>query len=917
MIGARSSARQSGPRSSHPPEPERNAEILDELAHHLADTYDALVEAGVSQSEAFERAMAELDAAAAASADLRRASNLRTCKNPTNPGNLGNPKNPKNPGNLMNDVRYAVRVLRKSPSFALATVSTLALAIGATTAIFSVVQGVLLRPLPYREPDRLVRVWEVRPRGSERNVVSAGNYLDWRDRARTFEAVGAYSGTYPMALTGDGDPLSVTVSRMTPSALAALGVEPQAGRLFSDDEGKDGAPPAALLSDALWRQRFGADPGIVGRAIVLSGEPFTVVGVMRPDFRFPAPDIETWIAQQFGENDRAERRSHNYGVVARLKQGLSMDGAAAEMRTVAQQITAEQPAFMTGWGVNVVPLHADIVDDARPLIVVLFGVVIGVLLVACANLANLTLARATSRLHEIAVRSALGASRARIAAQLLTESLVLAGIGGAAGLVVVALTLNTLIAAVPDEIPLLAEVRLDPVVLMFATGITVLSAVLVGLLPALRAGGAWYEASASSNLWHEALASSRGSSGGARASRIRGALVVAQVALALVLLVGAGLLVRSFIRLNTIDHGFRPDGLVAISLDIPRVRYSDRGAQSRFYERVLDRVRALPGVAAASTTSGAPASRSAMTFSFAIEGRPVTNPSGREDPVPLRAVMPDYFRTLGIPVIRGRAIETTDREDAPPIVLFNEALAKRFWKSGDEAVGRRISFVGPGGPWYEIAGVVGDTRDEGLDQPAPPAVYVPYAQRREQWAWLTFQTLVVRAQPGQEPADLLPSIRGALRELDPTLPLQTVRTVTQLYAENAARRRFAMQLTAGFAALALLLGAIGIYAVVAYSVAQRRREIGIRLALGAQPRAVARQIVRGALGLASVGAVLGVLSALGVTRFLETLLFGVEPTDAATFAGMAALLLAIATVAAWVPARRAMRVDPVEALRTE
>ena len=274
----------------------------------------------------------------------------------------------------MNDVRYAVRVLRKNPSFTLATVSTLALAIGATTAIFSVVQGVLLRPLPYREPDRLVRIWEVRPRGNDRNVVSVGNYLDWRDRARAFEVVGAYSGTYPMALTGDGDPLSVTVSRMTPSALAALGVEPQAGRLFSDDEGKDGAPPAALLSDALWRQRFGADPGIVGRAIVLSGEPFTVVGVMRPDFRFPAPDIETWIAQQFGENDRAERRSHNYGVVARLKQGLSIDGAAAEMRTVAQQITAEQPAYMTGWSVNVVPLHADIVDDARPLIVVLFGV---------------------------------------------------------------------------------------------------------------------------------------------------------------------------------------------------------------------------------------------------------------------------------------------------------------------------------------------------------------------------------------------------------------------------------------------------------------------------------------------------------------------------------------------------------------
>jgi putative ABC transport system permease protein len=889
-------------------DPARNAEILDELAHHLADTYNALVESGLSDREAFDRAMSELEATAGASADLRHAANLST-RTKSTLGTLGTLSTLSTLSTPMNDVRFAARVLRRSPGFTIATMITLALAIGATTAIFSVVQGVLLRPLPYREPDRLVRIWEVRPRGNDRNVVSVGNYLDWRDRARSFDVIGAYSGTYEMALTGDGDPLSVAVSRVTPSAFAALGVTPQAGRLFSDDEGKDGAARAALLSDALWRQRFGADLNIVGRTIDLSGDLYTVVGVMRPEFRFPDPDIDTWIAQQFSEQDRAERRSHNYGVVARLKESVSIDAAAAEMRTVAQQITAEQPAFMTGWGVNVVPLHADMVDNARPLIVMLFGVVIGVLLVACANLANLTLARATGRLHEIAVRSALGASRARIAAQLLTESLVLAGIGGAAGVVVVAVMLKTLIAAVPEDIPLLHEVRLDPVVFIFATAITVLSAVLVGLIPALRVGG---------SMWYEALASSstRVSTTG-RASRIRAGLVVAQVALALVLLVGAGLLVRSFIRMNMVDYGFRPDGLLAVSLDIPRVKYPDRSVQSRFYERALERVRTLPGVAAASTTSEAPASGVTMTFSFAIEGRPARNPSGREDPVPLRAVMPDYFQTLGIPLISGRAIATTDREDSPPVVLFNESLAKRFWKNGDEAVGRRVSFVGPGGPWYEIAGVVGDTRDDGLDQPAPPAVYVPYAQRRQEWAWLTFQTLVVRAQAGQEPSDLLPSIRGVLREIDPLLPMQTVRTVTQLYSENAARRRFAMQLTAGFALLALLLGAIGIYAVVAYSVAQRRREIGIRLALGAQPRAVARQIVRGALGLASAGAALGAISALALTRFLETLLFGVEPTDAATFVGMAALLLAIAALASWLPARRAMRVDPVEALRTD
>lgn len=811
----------------------------------------------------------------------------------------------------MDDLRYALRLFAKNPGYTLATVGTLALAIGATTAIFSVVQGVLLRPLSYREPERLVRVWEVSPRGENRNVVSPGNYLDWRDRARSFDAIGAHSGTFGMALTGAGEPLNVVVTRLTPSALVALGVQPQAGRLFTEEEGQESGPPAVLLSDALWRQRFGADSAIVGRSVALNGESFTVVGVMRPEFRFPSADAEIWVAQRFGESDRTERRAHNFGVIARLKRDVAIEGAMAEMRTIARQIAADQPAFMTGWSVNVVTYHRDLVESASSLIVMLFGVVMVVLLVACANLANLALARATGRVHEIAVRSALGASRVRIARQLLTESLVQAGAGGALGLVVVAVTLQTLVAAVPDDIPRLGEVRLDPVVFAFATGVTMLSALLVGVLPALR--GSWASAS-SCSLWHEALASSR-VSGGLRASRLRAALVVAQIALALVLLVGAGLLVRSVIKLNAVDYGFRPDGVLAVNLDIPRARYPDRGAQSRFYERLLERVRALPGVAAVSTTSGAPASGVPTTFSFAVEGRATANPSGREDPVPLRAVMPDYFRTLGIPLIYGRTIEPTDREDSPPVVLFNEALAKRFWTGN--AVGRRISFVGPGGPWYEVVGVVGDTRDDSLEQPAPPAVYVPYAQRREQWAWLTWQTLVVRAQPGFEPTDLVPSIRAALSEVDPSLPLQSVRTVNELYAENTARRRFAMQLTGGFAALSLLLGALGIYAVVAYSVAQRRREIGIRLALGAPPRAVARQIVRAALRLAALGAVLGTLSALGLTRFLETLLFGVEPTDVATFVAMLVLLLAIAALASWIPARRAMRVDPMKALRTE
>ena len=806
----------------------------------------------------------------------------------------------------MEDIRYALRLLAKNPAFTLATVGTLALAIGATTAIFSVVQGVLLQPLPYHEPERLVRVWEVSPQGENRNVVSPGNYLDWRDRARAFESLGAHSGTFAIALTGAGEPLTVGAARVTPSAFDTLSVQAHAGRLFNEEEGRQGGPPAVLISDRLWRQRFGADRAVLGRSVTLNDEPFAVVGVMRPGFAFPSTGVDIWIAQQFSERDRAQRRAHNFAVIARVKGDRTVEGARSEMRALARQISDEQPAFMTGWSVNVVPYHDDLVGNARPLILILFGVAMVVLLVACANLANLALARAAGRVHEIAVRSALGASRSRIAKQLLIESLVQSAIGGALGVGVVAITLPTLIAAAPADIPRLHDIGLDLFVFIFATGVTVLSALIVGLVPALRGGWA--------TLSHQALTASR-LSGTPGAARLRGALLVAQVALALVLLVGAGLLVRSLIKLNAVDYGFAQDGLLALNLDIPAARYPDVGAQSRFYERLLERVRALPGVAAASTTSGAPASGIATTFSFAIEGRPAATPSGRGDPVPLRAVMPDYFRTLGIPVLHGRTVEPTDRQGALPVVVFNESLAKRFWTDG--AVGRRISFAGPEGPWYEVVGVVGDTRDAGLDQPAPPAVYVPFAQRREQWGWLSWQTLVVRARPGFAPADLVPSIRFALSEIDPLLPLQSARTVNDLYAENTARRRFAMQLTAGFAALALLLGALGIYAIVAYSVAERRREIGIRLALGARPRTVLRQVVRSALGLAAAGAAIGAVSAFGLTRFLESLLFGVEPTDAATFASMAALLMAIAVLAAWLPARRVMRVDPVKALREE
>ena len=496
----------------------------------------------------------------------------------------------------MEDIRFALRLLAKNPAFTLATVGTLALAIGATTAIFSVVRGVLLQPLPYHEPDRLVRVWEVSPQGEHRNVVSAGNYLDWRDRASAFESLGAHGGTFAIALTGAREPLTVGAARVTPSAFETLRIQAQAGRVFSEEEGRQGGPPAVLISDRLWRQRFGADRAVLGRSVTLNDEPFAVVGVMPRGFAFPSTDVDIWIAQQFSERDRAQRRAHNFAVIARVKGDLTVEGARAEMRALARQISDEQPAFKTGWSVNVLPYHDDLVGNARPLILILFGVAMIVLLVACANLANLALARAAGRVHELAIRSALGASRSRIAKQLLIESLVQSAIGGALGVGVVAITLPTLIAAAPADIPRLHDIDLDLSVFTFATGVTVLSALIIGLVPALRGGWA--------TLSHQALTASR-LSGTPGAARLRGALLVAQVALALVLLVGAGLLVKSLIKLNAVDYGFAQDGLLALNLDVPAARYPDVGAQSRFYEHLLERVRGLPGVAAASTTSGA------------------------------------------------------------------------------------------------------------------------------------------------------------------------------------------------------------------------------------------------------------------------------------------------------------------------
>ena len=862
----------------------RDQEIQDELAGHLAQRYQELTATGVPPADAALAVSRELMMV------LRRRRRFR-----------------KHPmmffRDTSHDLRYAARLLARTPGFTLAAVATLALAIGATTALFSVVRGVLLRPLSFPDPERIVYVWEVSPQGDRRNVVAPANYLDWQRRASSFAALGAMSGAIDRALTGSGEPLKVETVSVTPSVMDVLRVRPLYGRAFTEQDGLTNAASVAILSHRFWMRRFGGQPSVIGQTLMLDDRPFAVVGVLPPDIDFPSPDVDMVTNLWFSDDQKAERRSHNWVVIGRLKDGVSAASADAEMDAIASALAVDHPQFLTGWSVNVVGIHDDAVREVRPLLWMMLGVVIAVLLIACANLANLQLARAGRRVREMAVRAAIGAGSARIFRQMLTESLLLAALGGAGGVLLAALTLQSIVAAAPPDIPYMERVGLDWAVLAVALATTVVSAVLMGLAPAARV--------ARTDL--RGLLQSVRVRGDRQQQGLRQVLVVAQVAIALVLLVSAGLLVRSFVRLADVAPGYDPHGVLTVSVDLPRARYTDLESQLRFYEELFARLNAHPAVDGAAGTTGVPGSGASMTFSFAIEGRVAPNPSGREAPVPLQGVTHEYFDVMRIPIVKGRGFAATDRPDTPPVVLINESLARRHWPDGS-AVGSRINFRPGQMPWVTIVGIVGDTRDEGLAEVAPPTIYVPFAQRASTWGWMTWQTLVVRGR-SDDVSSLIPEVQATLWSIDPSLPLLETSTVEELLAEGEARRTMAMRLLAAFGVLALLLSTIGVYAVMSYSVSERREEIGIRLALGASPSGIAASIVRHGLVLAGIGVVIGIAGALVATRSLQSLLYQVEPTDPAAFAATGTLLLVVTAVAAWIPARRSMRVNPIEVLR--
>lgn len=801
---------------------------------------------------------------------------------------------------LRQDLKYGARVLGRSPVFALVAVLTLALGIGATTAIFSVVHRVLLTPLSYGEPDRLVNVWEHSPQGNDHNVVSAGNYVDWSQRTQSFEVMGAQQGMYGMALSGAGEPSQVTVNSLTPSTMRVLGAPPLVGRTLAAEDER-GRGDVVVLSHAFWQQRFGGARTVIGQRMILDGLAYTIIGVMPRSFAFPSDAVQLWLPLRANELDATERRSHNYRVAAKLKPAVTIAQAQAELSALARVLAREHPQFMTGWDVNVVGLHQDLTAAVRPLLFVLLGTVAVVLLIACGNLANLLLARAVARTGEFALRSALGAGRARIARQLMTESLVIGLSGGVLGVLLAASTLRMLLAAAPDNIPLLQQVSLNWSVLAFAAAVTLFSILVFGLMPALRLARSDLQAT---------LREGRGT--GIQHARLRGALLVAEVTLSVVLLVGAGLLVRSFVALQRIDLGYQANNLLVMTIDLPRARYSDTPQQIDFYERLVTRLATVAQVVAVAGTSLPPGGGQAMTFSFGIQGRQAANPSGREEPEELHAITPDYFRTLGVPLLRGRAFTASDRADAPPVVIINQALAKKHWPNQD-AVGQRIAFRPGEAPWLEIAGVVGNTRMASPDADPVPALYLPHAQKT--WPWLSWLSIIARIAPGVTPTDLQPRLQAALWELDAQLPIQAFGTVDERYGATLARRSFAMTMVLTFALVALALSIVGLYGLMAYTVAQQRREFGIRLALGARSTDIVRSVMRRSLGLTTFGLALGLAASLGTTRFLSTLLYDVAPNDPLTLALITAVVLLTAGLASWLPAYRAVRSDPLAALK--
>ena len=807
---------------------------------------------------------------------------------------------------MRHDFVYAVRGLCQRPLFAGAAVLTLALGIGANSAIFSVVNAVLLRPLPYPAPDRLMTLWSFNPRqGFDKDVSAYPNFDDWRRRSASFDGLSAYFGA-DFALTQAGDPTSIRGALVTPGFFETFGVAPARGRTFSAREGAAGANRVAILSHALWQSRFGADPAVLERSIVLNGTAHEIVGVMPASFAFPdGVDVWTPLAPQGRYADFMQSRGSMWlRVVGRLKPGVTRGAAQAELDTIASALEREYPDANAGIGIRLVPMHEEIVGDVRRPLLVLLAAVGFVLLIACANVANLLLTRAASRQKELAIRVVLGAGRRRLIRQMLIESLVLAAGGAAAGLLLAAWGIEALPSLAPADLPRAADIRIDASVALFASLAAIVTGLLFGIAPALHSA----VAAAGESLKQGGRTGSAGS--GTR--RLRDAVAIVEVAVALVLLIGAGLLVRSAMAMNNVDLGFDPRHVLALRIDLPASRYAEDAQVDAFYQELASRLRALPGVESVGLGSSVLLPALPQSADLTVEGRPRQDRNVHAAPVPYDSVTRGFFQTLRIPLRRGRLFTDADGPAARPVVVINESLARRFFPDRD-AIGGRITFGDAADPhtrWATIVGIVADTRRGGVNRAPWAEVYYPQAQAPDPRMYALVRT-------SGDPLAAARAAQAAVWAIDPNQPVRTIRTVEGLLAVSQANRRFTTLLLGVFSLLALALAAIGIYGVIAYSTAQRTREIGIRMALGASRGAVLTMVLREGARIAVVGLAIGMLASFALTRSLSSLLFGVGARDPVTFVTLPLGLLLVVTAATLIPALRAVRVNPVLALRAD
>jgi putative ABC transport system permease protein len=806
--------------------------------------------------------------------------------------------------NIINDLRFSIRMLLKNPGFTVVAVFALALGVGANTAIFTVVNAVLLNPLPFKEPSRLVTTYAMDPKiGQDKVPLSVADYLDWRSQNQVFESMAAFSDNSFNYTSGE-TPEQVRGARVTADFFTVLGAQAELGRTFQPEEDQPGAQPVAVVSHGFWQRQLRTNPDVIGQQINLNGNPYTVVGVMPASFTFP-DEVVLWTAQTL--DPPARRGPYYMWGLGRLKPGATLEQARMEMDAIARHVQQEIKSTQNDWTYTAASLTENIVSNVRPALMILLGAVILVLLIASANVANLLLSRAAAREKEIAIRSALGASRGRLIRQLLTESLLLAFVGGALGLPLALWGVEVLVALSPDRIPRLNEVRIDGTVLGFTLLVSLVSGIVFGLAPALY--------SSKLNLNESLKEGGRGASESVGRRRLHNMLVCSEIALSLMLLICAGLMIKSFVRLQNVNPGFSPENILTMHISLPGNKYEGQARTVAFYQELLARVESLPGVQSAGLAYSLPPDLLEVSDNYAVEEHPT--PPGESDPIaPVNFVSTSFFKTMGVPLVSGRFFTEADNPDTPPVVIISEAMAKRYFGS-ESPIGKRFKQGGldrTGNPWMEIVGVVGDVNYSGLDAKPEPAYYLPHLQ-----STLRYMYMVVRSGP--DPASLAPAIRSEVWAIDKDQPVARVRTMQELLYRSVSQPRFRTLLVSVFAATALLLAAVGIYGVISYSVAQRTHEFGIRMALGARQSSILRMVVGQGLKLALVGTGVGLLGAYITTGLLSSvlssLLFGVSTTDTLTFVGISLLLTGVVLLASYVPARRATKVDPMIALRYE